>query len=164
MNQKAQSRNRIRLRQCVFSCSQSLWWESADVPDIITMFQTGFKTLLSVIQQTKKAVESRALERVSSKLILWMARSVKTEKNDSTSHSRALPGLDQSTLGGLKRGMRGSSIKHLSTACSGSCCRLTLPLGGGKYGGNIRRLVIPILTQMLDWGERVACCWRRKRR
>lgn len=45
-----------------------------------------------------------------------------------------------------------------------SCCRLTLPLGGFKYGGNIRRLVIPILTQMLDWGERVAGCWRRKRR
>lgn len=45
-----------------------------------------------------------------------------------------------------------------------SCCRLTLPLVGGKFGGNIRRLVIPILTQMLDWGERVAGCWRRKRR
>lgn len=60
--------------------------------------------------------------------------------------------------------MQGSPVKHFINGLLWSCCRLTLPLGGGIYGGNIRRLIIPILTQMLDWGVRVAGCCRRKRR
>lgn len=64
----------------------------------------------------------------------------------------------------IKGGDAGQLNEAFVDGLLGSCCRLPLPLGGGKYGGNIRRLVIPILTQMLDWGERVAGCWRRKRR
>lgn len=84
----------------------------------------------------------------------WMARSVKIEKVwlmqllgwstvfplhgplvHSTAHSRALPGLDQSTPGGLKGGMRGSSMKHLSTACSGLAAGLHYLLVGVNMTG-----------------------------
>ena len=90
------------------------------------------------------------------KLLQWLVFSL---------HSpRALPGVDQSIRGRLKVGDAGIFSEALVDGLLQSCCRLTLPLGGGKYGGNIRRLVIPILTQILDWGVRVAGCWRRKRR
>lgn len=64
---------------------------------------------------------------------------------------------------GIKRGL-GGAVKRSVDGLFWSCCRLTLPRGRIVYGGNIRMVVIPILTQMLDCGERVAGCWRRKRR
>lgn len=73
------------------------------------------------------------------------------------------PSWARSVHSALKLGMRLFRDAQLDGLLC-SCCMLTLPLGGGKYGGNILRLVIPILTQMLDWGVRVAGCWRRKRR
>lgn len=59
----------------------------------------------------------------------------------SAAHSRGLPGLDQSTQGGLKKtgGMQGCSMKHLSTACSGLAAGLRYLLVGvntvGTFAG-----------------------------
>lgn len=109
---------------------------SKDTADIMIVVWTGLKLFLCALWNV--AVISRSVEHQNKCCQnFYLNGKVREEREglrDYTSQSNAGPQLDQPTLRELKRvwvGVQGSWVKRFIDGLLWSCCRLTLPLGGG---------------------------------